>query len=127
MQSDQILRYGAYICLRLPAQRRQKIANAPVPALAERLRLTNEFAAGEGHPADAIAFLRRIDATPAHIADDELLRADALVHVASATAATVAQFCSGLADLLLPGMARYVLRGVVRPTNFTGNAMHEFA
>src|SRR5438132_13893110 len=71
----EILRHGAYVCLRVPDGARRAAAAAAVPALTERLGLRNEFAAGDGPPADAIAFLRRIGATSADIADDGLLHA----------------------------------------------------
>src|ERR1700730_12021236 len=69
----EILRHGAYVCLRVPDGARRSAAAAAVPALAEGLGLRNEFAAGDGPPAEAIAYLRRIGAAPADIADDGLL------------------------------------------------------
>jgi hypothetical protein len=119
----QVVRYGAYLCLRAPAGGRRSLG-AELPALAERLGFRNEFQAREGHPDEAIAYLRRFDATPADIADADLLAADAVVHVASAAAAPVAEFCAEAARLLGPARA---LAGVVRPTSYTGGAMHDFA
>ena len=121
------LRHGAYLCLRVPDAARRTVAAAAVPALAERLGLRNEFEAEGGPPPDAIAFLRRVGATPADIVDDGLLHADAVVHVASATAAPVAEFCAEAARLLGPAVALRVLGGVVKPMTYTGNAMHNFA
>ena len=112
---------------RVPDGARSAVATAAVPALAESLGLRNEFAAGDGPPAEAIAYLRRIGAAPADIADDGLLHADAVVHVASATAAPVAEFCAGVARLVGPGVKPLVLGGVVRPMIYTGNAMYNFA
>jgi len=122
-----VLRHGAYICLAIPDGARTAVAAAAIPALAQRLQLRNEFDATDGPPAEAIAFLRRIDATPADIADDELLRADAVVHVASASAAPVAEFCVEIARLLGAALKPRVLGGVVRPMVYTGNAMHNFS
>ncbi len=126
VRSNDITRHGAYVCLRVPPSARPDAA-AAVPTLAERLGLRNEFETAGGHPAEAIAFLRRLDATPADVADDELLRADAVVHVAAASAGPVLEFCDGLARLLGPSIQPHVLGGVVRPARYTGNAMHDFA
>jgi hypothetical protein len=125
--STEVMRYGAYLCLGVPPELRRPAASAAVPRLADRLGLRNEFEPGDGHPPDAIAFLRRVAATPADIADDSLLGAQAIVHVASATAGLVREFCAELARLLGPGITPRVLDGVVRPTKYTGNAMHNFA
>jgi len=127
VRSTEVLRHGAYVCVSVPAAARAAVAAVAVPALAERLGLQSEFTAGDGHPPEAIAFLLRVDARPAAIADDALLRADAVVHVASAGAASVEKFCRELAGLLAPGTITGVLAGVVRPMVYTGNAMHNFA
>ena len=127
LRSTEILRHGAYVCVQVPERARRAVAGAGVPALGERLGLRNEFEPGDGHPPEAIAFLRRVGGTPADIADDDLLQADAVVHVASATAAPVGEFCSELTRLLGPGIRLRVLSGVVRPMNYTGTAMHNFA
>jgi hypothetical protein len=127
VRSTEVLRHGAYVCLSVAAGAQQAFAALPVPALAERLRLRNEFEPGDSHPAEAIAFLRRVRATPADIADDGLLRADAIIHVASPTAAIVAGFCAEATRLLAPTVKPLVLGGVVRPMIYTGNAMHNFA
>jgi hypothetical protein len=127
VRSTEVLRHGAYVCLTLPEDARRRVAAAAVPALAERLGLRNEFAVTDGHPVEAIAFLRRVEATPADIADDELLRADAVVHVASATAAPVAEFCAEVTRLVAPVIKPRIVGGVVRPMVYTGNAMHNFA
>lgn len=125
--TSEILRHGAYVCLRVGAEARRAAAEAAVPALAERLRLRNEFEPGEGHPSEAIAFLRRLDATPADVPDEGLLQADAILHVASRTEKTVAELCAGATRLLGPAVKTLVLRGVVRPPRYTGAAMHDFA
>jgi hypothetical protein len=127
VRSNEAIRHGAYVCLSVPPQARREAAAAAVPALAAQLGLANEFEADDGHPLKAIAFLRRVDATPADIADDGFLDADAVVHVAAVTTEPVRAFCSELAGLLGPHVGLRVLGGVVRPTNYTGNAMHNFA
>jgi hypothetical protein len=121
-----VLRHGAYVCVRATADP-CLTAGAPIEALARRLGLQNEFEASTGHPAEAIAFLRRLDVAPAQIADARLGRADAIVHVASPSGARVEEFCAELARLV-DGLASLVtLRGVQRPPSFTGAAMHNFA
>ena len=127
VRSNEPLRHGAYLCLRVPDGVRAAVARAAVPALVERLGLRNEFDPGTGPPGDAVAFLRRVDATPAAIEDDGLLHADLVIHVAAPTAAPVAEFCAEAAKLLAPAVTPRVLGGVVRPMTFTGNAMHNFA
>jgi hypothetical protein len=124
----EIVRYGAYVCLRLPdAGDRRALAALAVPALAARLGLRNEFEAVEPLPRAAIAFLRRGEATAGDIADDEVRQADAVIHVASATPAPVAEFCAEVTRLLAPAIKPRILTGVVRPMSYTGNAMNNFA
>ncbi len=127
VRSSDAIRHGAYVCLTVPPDVRRDLVGADVPALADRLGLTNEFEAEGGHPPEAIAFLRRVNATLADIADDGLLGAEAVVHVASVTAEPVAEFCTELARILDAAIEPRLLDGVVRPTNYTGNAMHNFA
>jgi hypothetical protein len=121
----EVLRHGAYLCLKL-AYVAPGAKAAGLPALAGRLGLRNEFDAEAGHPEEAVAFLRRIDATPAQVADDALLHADAIVHVASRSAASVPEFCAEAKHLLGPAVTA-VLSGLVRPPRYTGAAMHDFA
>jgi hypothetical protein len=85
-------RYGAYVCLRVPARARQRVAQAPVTTIAARLGLRNEFEAEGDHPPDALAFLPRIGASPGDTADEGLWKADAVVHIASARSESVAEF-----------------------------------
>src|SRR5262249_61456874 len=67
----EILRHGAYVCLRLAdGADRRAVAAAAVPALAEKLGLVNEFDPPGGPPAQSIAFLRRPDATGGAMAHD---------------------------------------------------------
>jgi hypothetical protein len=124
---SEILRHGAYLCLRVPEDARAAVRAAPMAALADRLGLLNEFGAEEGHPREAVAYLRRVSATPADIPDDGLLRADAVIHVASRAPAPVEEFCAEAVRLLGPLTRPVVLRGVLRPPRYTGAAMHDFA
>jgi len=126
-RSAGIICRGAYVCLTVPEASRGAVAAAAVPALAGRLGLRNEFEPGDGDPQEAIAFLRRVSARTGDIADAELLRTDAVVHVASATADPVVEFCAELTHLVGPAVKPLILGGVVRPMIYTGNAMHNFA
>jgi hypothetical protein len=127
VRSTDALRHGAYLCLRVPEPARRTLASLAIPELAARLGLTNEFEPGLDHPALAVAFLRRVGATAGARADDGLLHADAIVHVAAPTAAPVEAFCAEATHLLGPAVTPLVLGGVVRPMTYTGNAMHNFA
>jgi len=127
VRSSEATRHGAYVCLRIPADARRAAARIDVPGLAGRLGFKGEFATVAGHPPEAIAFLRRVGATAAEIADDELLGAEAVVHVAAPTAGPVTEFCAELTRLLGPALKPRVLGGIVRPPSYTGNAMHNFA
>ena len=124
--AGETIRHGAYVCLRAAVGAdARSLAALAVPALAEKLGLQNEFA----RPAapDSIAFLRRLDATAADVADEGLLQADAVVHVASPKAEPVRDFCAEAAQLV-GGQARVrVIGGVVRPKVYTGAAMNNFA
>jgi hypothetical protein len=127
VRSTEVLRHGAYLCLRVAEAAGSRLAGTAVPALAKRLGLRNEFTPTDGHPLEAIAYLRRVGAAPADITDDGLLHADVVVHVASPTAAPVAEFCAEATRLLGPALKPHVLGGVIRPMLYTGNAMHNFA
>ena len=86
--AGEVIRHGAYVCLRLASSGDARaLAAVAIPALAEKLGLENEFTRPAA-PA-SIAYVRRIGATPADIADDGLLHADAVVHVAQAIAQLV--------------------------------------
>jgi hypothetical protein len=126
-RSTAVTRHGAYLCLSVPAAARSAAARLAVPALVRRLGLGNEFESEGGDPPAAIAFLRRVSATPGALADDGLASADALVHVAAGTAGPVAEFCAELTRLLAPAIRPVVLGGIVRPPRYTGDAMHDFA
>src|SRR5690242_6809182 len=120
IRSDTFSRYGAYLCLAVPPELRKSAASAAVPQLADRLGLRNEFASGDGHPPDAIAFLRRGAAIQADISDGQLLGANAIVHIASARAELVKEFCAELACLLDPQITPHAIEMVVRPKKYTG-------
>jgi hypothetical protein len=125
--STPVLRHGAYLCLRVPESGRPVAARAAVAASVDRLELRNEFHASGEDPERAVAFLRRVDATSAAIADDVLEAADVVVHVAAPSAEPIATFCSEMRELLGSGIQMRVLGGVVRPMNYTSRVMHEFA
>ena len=127
VRSNDILRHGAYVALRVPDAARAQVAAAAVPALAAELGLHNEFETRDGEPSSAVAFLRRVGATPGDLTDDDLVHADAVVHVASATGSAITRLCDGLARLVPAMVTLRVLGGVVRPPTYTGNAMHDFA
>ena len=129
IRPNDAVRHGVYLCLRLPAGERRRLGGAAgeVEALAARHVLRDEFDPGPDHPPAAVAYLRRVDATPGDLPDDGLLDADAVVHVAAEREEPVRAFLAGLADLLGPAVATRTLVGVVRPTVYTGNAMHDFA
>src|SRR5947208_9038675 len=120
-------RYGAYICLSVPAASQAATAGADVPALAERLGLRNEYGSAGGDPPQSIAYLRRVSAVPGQITDAGLLGAEAIVHVAAVTPEPITEFRAGLARLLGPAVPPRVLAGVVRPLTYTGQAMFNFS
>jgi hypothetical protein len=126
--TQEILGYGAYLCLRRTDAGAAGTAGAArVAALAERLGLKNEFDAGATPPRESIAFLRRHGATPADIADEELLQADAVIHVASKRPEVIPEFCGEASRLFSPTARVRVLHGVVRPKSYTSAAMDKWA
>lgn len=126
MGADSV-RHGAYVCISAPRDAADALAAAPVADVAARYHLENEYAARDGHPERAIAFLRRVDSTPADVVDEGLSSAAGVVHVAANDSALVQAACAGI-ERLLDGIARVrTLRGTVQPTRYTGGAMHEFA
>ena len=129
IRSTAAIRHGAYLCLQLSPNVARALSAIDIPALASRLDLHDEFNPPGDHPARAIAYLRRVSATPAALADDGLLRADVVIHVAADDAATVDEFRSELTRHIgdLDANALRTLSGVVRPPNYTGTAMHNFA
>ena len=121
------LRYGAYICLSVPAASQAATASADVPALAERLGLCNEYGSAGGDPPQSIAYLRRVSVVPGQISDAGLLGAEAVVHIAAMAPEPITEFRAGLARLLGPAVAPRVLAGDVRPGGYTGQSMFNFA
>lgn len=122
----EVLRYGAYLCLQLNEETRRTLRQASVPELVKELHLENEFHAN-GHPSNAVAFLRRISSTARHISDDALLHTQAVIHVASENEKLVDAFCREMQLLLPANPTMRVLHGGVRPQSYTGAAMHNFA
>jgi hypothetical protein len=114
--------YGAYLCVRSVDGRPD---SAAIGALCDRLGLANEF---HGRPAagESVAFLQRRGATAGAIADEDVLRADAVIHVASRRAGVVEAFCDEATRLLAPARVR-VLAGVIGTKNYTGAAMNNWA
>jgi hypothetical protein len=126
--AGEILRHGAYVCLRLGGgDAVRAAASVAIPALAAKLGLESEFAPAAGPPAQSIAFLRRQGAAPGAVADEGVGDADAVVHVAAPTAQPVGDFCAEAARLLGPVGRLRVIGGVVRPRTYTGAAMNNFA
>ena len=123
--ASEILGHGRYLCLRRSGGDTRGVTG--LTALAERLGLRNEFAPGGPSGRGSIAFLRRSDAVPGDIGDDDVLRADAVVHAFSPQPDVVDDFCAGAVRLLAPAVHVRVLRGVVRPKNYTGAAMNNWA
>lgn len=124
------IRHGAYLCL-TAAHRECRIAGE-LRALAERLELRDEADPGDDHPLQAIAFLRRVDATPPpradDLADDALLATAAMIHVAAPGPGPVETLYRELTRLLAPAPAPRILGGVVRSLMaYTGAAMFNFA
>ena len=117
-------------CVCLPAagrRRRAAVGGSALTALTERLGLRNEFDPGDPPARESFALLRRQAATPADIADEGILGADWIIHVASKRGEVVDELCEGVTKLLAPVARARVLRGVVRPKNYTGAAMNNWA
>ena len=127
IRSFEPMRYGAYICLNVPAASRAATADADVPGLADHLGLGNEYDAAGGDPLQSIAYLRRVSTVPGQVDDAGLVDAQAVVHVAAMAPEPVTEFRAGLARLLGPAVTRRILGGVVRPFSYTGQAMFNFS
>lgn len=119
-----VMRHGAYCWIR--SEDHAALRKLPVDELAERHGFTNEYAVG--HPDRAVAYVRRVDAVPAQIHDDDLLSSDALLHVADAKLDVVQKFVDELLRLT-SGTEAYVrvTRGVQRTPAHSSAAMQEFA
>jgi len=127
VRSTEPIRNGAYVCFKGSPNTIPATAGAAVLALTDRLELRNEFDSEGGDPQASYAYLRRVMATPGEIPDDGLEQADAMIHVAAPSPGPVAEFCNELERFLGPQIKPRVLRGVVRPLSYTGNAMHNFS
>jgi len=115
--------FGAYVCARSSGGQPDAAA---LTALAGRLGLVNEFA-GKPEGGDSVAFLRRHGAGSAGaIADDDVLQADWVIHVASRRDGVVDAFCQEASKLLARARVR-VLSGVIGTKNYTGAAMNNWA
>src|SRR5215472_10648196 len=104
-------RFGAYICLSVPASEQAAVADADVPGLASRLGLSDEYNSAAGDPPQSIAFLRRVSSATGQVTDAGLLDAAAIVHVAAPTPEPITEFRAGLAGLLGPAIKARVLAG----------------
>src|SRR5262245_19228190 len=114
--------FGAYLCARSAGARPDAAA---VTALCGRLGLLNEFA-GKPTAGESVAFLRRQGGAAGVIADDDVLQADWVIHVASRRDGVVECFCSEASRLLAPARVR-VLSGVLGSKNYTGAAMNNWS
>ncbi len=123
----EVLRHGAYLLLGASEVSSQGATAEAVAGLADSLGLTNEVEPVPGGTDSTVAFLRRTEVTPRDLADEDLMGAAAVVHVASPQAGIVDRFCAGVAGLLGPAAAPALHTGVVRPLIYTGAAMHGFA
>jgi len=125
----EVLGHGAYVCLRWRAP--GNVPTGPLAhlaELAERQGLRNEFDPAPPAPSrESIAFLRRHGAVAGQIGDDDLLAADGVIHVSSARAELVDEFCAEASRQLGAAARVRTMRGVVRPKNYTGAAMNNFA
>jgi hypothetical protein len=126
--ASEILGYGAYLCFQPSGAGDVKAAGAGrITALAERLGLRNEFEPGAATARDSFAFARRVEATRAQIADEDLAEARWVIHVASRGPEPVREFCGEVSRWLAPVARIRVLRGVSRPRNYTSAAMNNWA
>ena len=125
--ATEILGHGAYLCVRGGDRADLRRVGESIPALAERLELRNEFDAAETTAGGTIAFVRRQDATPGDIADEAVLHAECVIHAFSKRGDVLDEFCGEATRLLTKAGAARILRGVIRPKNYTGAAMNNWA
>ncbi len=126
--SREVLRHGAYLCLRArPGTDPTALGRIPLDTLGTRLGFASEYEARPAPPERGIAFLRRQAVSAGAIDDHGVVEARWLVHVAAPTAEPVAAFVKEAGALLAPLAEVRTLGGVVRPRNFTGAAMNKFA
>jgi len=125
--ASEILGYGAYLCIRPSDASAARRAGAGLASTAERLGLRNEWAATAPAERESFAFVRRARVIPADIVDAGIAEAQALIHLCSKTAATVDAVCHEATRALAAAAQVKVLRGVIRPRNYTGAAMNNWA
>ncbi len=125
--SRETLGHGAYLCVRASDGRDLHAAGKDVvPALVQRLQLADEFEAA-GTAQGTIAFVRGHAATPGDVEDEDVLRAQLVIHVSSRGPEPVDEFCGEVSRRLATAGPVRVLRGSVRPRNYTGAAMSRWA
>lgn len=122
-RSDEIVRHGAYVCIQLPA-RGAEFDLAEISELPSAYELINEFNSQQGQPPEAIGLLKKVSVQLGDISDRVVLAADAVVHIGSVSGSRIYHFCDDLTRLLGPSCRATTLTGVVRPTRYTGNLMH---
>jgi hypothetical protein len=125
--SEEILGHGAYICARPAGGGDVQRAGAAIAKAAERLGLRNEWDAAAPAERESFAFVRARQATPADIADDDVAQARWLIHVCSKRAEAVSAVCDEATKALGSVAHVKILRGVIRPRNYTGAAMANWA
>lgn len=124
----EILGHGAYLCVRAADSRDLHAAGrVPILALVKRLELSNEFDPADTAPGGTIAFVLRHAAMPGDIDDEDILRAQLVVHVASRRPDVVDEFCGEISRRLATAGAVRVLRGSIHAKNYTGAAMSRWA
>jgi hypothetical protein len=124
--SEEILGYGAYLCGR-PSDGDVRRAGARLTKTAEGLGLRNEWEAAPPADRESFAFVRGERAITADIADDDVAQARWLIHVCSKRAEAVGTFCDEATAALGSAARLKILRGVIRPRNYTGAAMANWA
>lgn len=125
--ATEILGHGAYLCMRPANGGDVRTAGAKIAALAERLGLRNEFEPAPPPARESFAFLRRQGSTPGDTADEDVLGAHWVLHVVSKRAEAIDELCAETSRMLAPVARVRILRGVVRPRNYTGAAMDNWA
>ena len=125
--SEEILGYGAYLCARPAGGGDVRRAGASITRKAEALGLKNEWQAAAPAERESFAFIRAERALPGDIADDDVAQARWLIHVCSKRAGAVDALCDEAAGALGVAARLKVLRGVIRPRNYTSAAMANWA
>jgi hypothetical protein len=124
----EVVAHGAYLCGRRIDGGDVRAAGAGrIAALTQRLGLGNEFQGVDPAARGSIAFLRRLDAVAGGLDDENLLGAEWVIHVTSRGGEVVAEFCDEVGRLLKSVALVRVLAGQVRPKNYTGAALNNWA